>query len=198
MDAEQQKKVFYEHAGHIIRGRRKEAHLSGEAFGEYIDITKGMVSGYENGTTQIPGHMLYRISKVLGFEFAEYDPEIPKASDILQKIAEFKKTKAEPIKIGFTQSPGISLRNGDSKTVRVIFDETDKQFLDEYFNNTVPAKRKILDALNEMRLNNTYWDEMNGKDKRIFESMLKYIFQEKKSDDGDILERIYQKHFNKQ
>ena len=40
--------------------------------------------------------------------------------------------------------------------------------------------------MNEMRLNNTYWDEMNGKDKRIFESMLKYIFQEKKSDGGDI------------
>ena len=196
-DNEQGKKAFYSHAGRVIKTHRKQANLTGKDFGAVIGVSKGMVSGYENGTAQIPGHTLYKISKVLEFEFAEYDPEIPKASEILRQIIEFKQKREQngfgSFRTDFTMSP--SFHGGSEVSIATVqLREDHRQFFDEYMANANNTKRKAIDLAYELMNQYGYYKEMPKNARSLFERSIDYIFEDKNRDNKAIIIEIREKY----
>ena len=196
-DNEQGKKAFYSHAGRVIKTHRKQANLTGKDFGAVIGVSKGMVSGYENGTAQIPGHTLYKISKVLEFEFAEYDPEIPKASEILGQIIEFKQKREQngfgSFRTDFTMSPSFH-GGSEVSTAPVQLREDYQRFFDEYMANVNNAKRKALDLAYELMNQYGYYQEMSRNARSLFERAIDYVFEDKNRDNKAIIIEIREKY----
>ena len=194
------KKAFYERAARLIHGYRKKKGLSGEVFGERIGIGKSTVTGYEQGKIQIPGHTLYLISKELDFEFAEFDPNIPAASEIIRKIAEFKRkrpqnTSGADNRIGFVQRDGFDVGHISSPSPAPVRLRTEhREFLDEYFSEADPIKRKSLELLNSMIRQYYYFQDMSRSYRALMDRSLDVIFEDKDKSRQKIIVEIRQKY----
>lgn len=195
------KEAFYKRAARIIHGYRKKKGLSGEIFGKRIGVGKSTVTGYEQGKIQIPGHTLYLISRELDFEFAEFDPNIPAASEIIRKIAEFKRNKQKnkdsgmSVRMDFTRS--VSLDQGyipSSSPTPIRMRLEHEQFLDEYFSGSDPIKRKSLELLNSITRQYYHYQDMSRSHRALMDRTLEVIFEDKDKDKQKIIVEIRQKY----
>lgn len=190
IESEDIKQIFYKKAAHLIKSYRVKKGMTGEVFGEHIGVTKGAIAGYEHGKTRIPGDTMYCISKELGFEFAEYDPEIPRASEILRQIIEFKKKRKQDdiMRMGFTTSWNFSNSRSPKSGSRVQLKEDHRLFFDEYMANADSTKRKSLELIYELMKQYCYYQEMSRSTRSLYDRAVDYIFEDKAGNKEIIIE----------
>ncbi|MCR5249969.1 MAG: helix-turn-helix domain-containing protein [Lachnospiraceae bacterium] len=190
-ELERLKQDFYTHAGTVISAHRTKKGWSDEALGASVGVSKATLSGYENGKTQMPAHNLYILSKELGFEFSEYDPEIPTPCDIFCQIARFKR-KAKTTNSA-NSAPGSSFRFTFSSSIsakEICLKEEHRRFIDGFFAYMDGVSRISVALLYEMTRQYNSWDRMPKELQSLFDITFDIVFSSQLPEEQEELDQL--------